>query len=150
MKAKDFLQRAYYLDIRLGSNLRELSELRSMVYSIQTPELEERCKSSIPATAPFVKTLEMIDDLERVVNNETDRLIKAKAEIRDVINEVSNQDCQMVLRYRYIHFNSWEEISNTMNFSMRWIFSLHHDALKAVEKILEKREFSGNSALQFT
>ena len=33
MTAKEFLEQAYYLDIRIRSNLQELAELRKMVYS---------------------------------------------------------------------------------------------------------------------
>lgn len=42
----------------------------------------------------------MLWELENTIDEEIDRLVDLKVEIRSVINEVSDCDQQMILRYR--------------------------------------------------
>ena len=81
----------------------------------------------------------MLWELENTIDEEIDRLVDLKVEIRSVINEVSDCDQQMILRYRYIHFCSWEDIANQMGYGLRWVHTLHGKALNAVEVILKEK-----------
>ena len=60
MTAKEFLEQAYYLDIRIRSNLQELAELRKMVYSISSVSLEQSYNPNHSTEASFVKGIESI------------------------------------------------------------------------------------------
>ena len=79
---------------------------------------------------PFVK---------QKIDREIDQYIDLKTEIRGVIDRVKDEKLQLVLRYRYIHFCSWEEIASQMGYGLRWIHTLHGKALAAVEEILRDK-----------
>ena len=53
-------------------------------------------------------------------------------EIRTVIEAVTNTDWRMVLRYRYIHNCTWEQIGAELNADSRTIRRWHSEALKRV------------------
>ena len=138
MTAKEYLKQVYLLDKRINSGLRELMELRTLATSVTPTEVDERVQTSPSGEAPFVRALARIWELENTIDEEIDRLVDLKMEIRTVISEVADSDQQMILRYRYIHFCSWEDIANQMGYGLRWIHLLHGKALAAVEEILSE------------
>ena len=133
MTAKEYLSQAYRLDQRSNSNIEEISRLREMVCSISSPSWEENVQTSRHTDAPFVRCLEKIMDLEKVVNGEIDTLVDLKRQIRTTIERVPNTDEQLVLRYRYIHNCTWEQIGNELNADARTIRRWHGDALQKVK-----------------
>lgn len=133
MTAKEYLSQAYRLDQRINSNIEEISRLREMVCSISSPSWEERVQTSRHTDALFVRCLEKIMDLEKVVNGEIDTLVDLKRQIRTTIESVPNTDEQLVLRYRYIHNCTWEQIGNELNADARTIRRWHGDALQKVK-----------------
>lgn len=133
MTAKEYLSQAYRLDQRINSNIEEISRLREMVCSISSPSWEEKVQTSRHTDAPFARCLEKIMDLEKVVNGEIDTLVDLKQQIRTTIESVPNTDEQLVLRYRYIHNCTWEQIGNELNADARTIRRWHGDALQKVK-----------------
>ena len=65
--------------------------------------------------APFVRSVFKIMELEDKINAEIDNLVELKKQIRSVIDEVANTDERMVLRYRYIHNLTWEQIGDELH-----------------------------------
>jgi len=139
MTAKEYLSQAYYLDVRIKSDLDELSELRKMVSRISAPNLEPNYNPNHSSEAPFVKELEAVWRLEEKIHTEIDNLSSIKATIHEVIDEVEEHDRQMLLRYRYVHLDSWETIAAKMHYSNRWVHTLHGRALRSAEVILKRR-----------
>lgn len=139
MTAKEYLEQAYYLDIRIRSNLQELADLRKMVYSVSSPSLEQSYNPNHTTEAPFVKGIESIDILERQIRAETDGLVKIKESIRSAINTIENHDEQMVLRYRYIHNLTWRQIGTKLNVNEKTTRRWHDSALS---KIVLPKEYT--------
>ena len=139
MTAKEYLKQVYLLDKKIDSGLRELVELRALATNVTPTASEEWMQTSPSGEAPFTRALSRIWELENTIDEEIDRLVDLKVEIRSVINEVSDCDQQMILRYRYIHFCSWEDIAGQMGYGLRWIHLLHGKALAAVEEILSEK-----------
>lgn len=110
MTAKEYLSQAYRLDQRINSNIEEVTMLREMANSIASPSWGEKVQTSRSTEAPFVRSLEKIMDLEDTINKEIDTLVCLKKQIRTVIEAVQNTDERLVLRYRYIHNCTWEQI----------------------------------------
>nr|DAQ43970.1 MAG TPA: Protein of unknown function (DUF722) [Caudoviricetes sp.] len=133
MTAKEYLSQAYRLDQRIDSNIAEITRLREMACGISSPSWEEKVQTSRNTDAPFVRCLEKIMDLEKVVNSEIDTLVDLKRQIRTTIERVPNTDEQLVLRYRYIHNCTWEQIGNELNADARTIRRWHGDALQKVK-----------------
>ena len=133
MTAKEYLSQAYRLDQRIDSNIAEITRLREMACGISSPSWEEKVQTSRNTDAPFVRCLEKIIDLEKLVYSEIDTLVDLKRQIRTTIERVPNTDEQLVLRYRYIHNCTWEQIGNELNADARTIRRWHGDALQKVK-----------------
>ena len=133
MTAKEYLSQAYRLDQRINSNIEEISRLQEMASSISSPTWGEKVQSSRNTEAPFVRCLEKIVDLEETINSEIDTLVCLKKQIRTVIEAVPNTDERLVLRYRYIHNCTWEQIGNELNADARTIRRWHGEALLKVK-----------------
>lgn len=133
MTAKEYLSQAYRLDQRINSNIEEVTMLREMANSISSPSWGEKVQTSRSTEAPFVRSLEKIMDLEDIINKEIDTLICLKKQIRTVIEAVQNTDERLVLRYRYIHNCTWEQIGNELNADARTIRRWHGEALLKVK-----------------
>jgi len=132
MKAKEYLHQAYRLDQRINSDIEEIERLRAMATSVSSPNWDEKVSHSPNTNAPFVRCLERIVDLENKINAEVDRLVNLKEQVREVIEKVSNTDEQMVLRYRYIHNLTWEQIGDELNADKSTVRRWHGNALNHV------------------
>ena len=114
MTPKEYLKQAYRLDQKINSDIAEAARLREMASSVGSPGFEEHYNPNRPTEAPFVRCLERVWELEQKINAEIDKLVDLKEQIRTVIDQVENPDEQMVLRYRYIHNWTWEQIGDTL------------------------------------
>ena len=132
MTAKEYLRQAYRLDQRISSDLEEVASLREMSASVSSPQLTERVQTSRNTDAPFVRALEKIMDLEERINKEIDLLMELKKEIRAVITTVEDTDERMVLKYRYVHNYTWEQIGNELHADARTVRRWHGKALQHV------------------
>ena len=129
MTAKEYLRQAYRLDQKINSDLEEVAALREMANSVSSPQLGERVQTSRKGDAPFVRCLEKIISLEEKINKEIDLLMDLKKEIRTVISTVEDTDERMVLKYRYVHNYTWEQIGNELHADARTVRRWHGAAL---------------------
>lgn len=132
MTAKEYLRQAYRLDQKISSDLEEVASLREMSASVSSPQLTERVQTSKNTDASFVRALEKIMDLEERINNEIELLMELKKEIRVVITTVEDTDERMVLKYRYVHNYTWEQIGNELHADARTVRRWHGKALQHV------------------
>ena len=132
MTAKEYLHQAYRLDHKINSDIEELQRLREMSTSISSPQLTERVQTSRSTDAPFVRCLGKIMELEEKINAEIDLFVDLKKEIRSVIEKVENTDEQMVLRYRYMHNMTWEDIGDELHADKSTVRRWHGTALTHV------------------
>lgn len=132
MKVKEYLHQAYRLDKRIQSDIEEMECLREMATSVSSPSWDEKVQTSRNTDAKFVRCLERIIDLESKINAEVDNLVALKEQIRCVINEVIDTDERMVLRYRYVHNFTWEQIGDELNADRTTVYRWHNTALNHV------------------
>ena len=132
MTPKEYLRQAYRLDHRINSDIAEMERLQEMVGTVSSPSLEEHYNPNRPTEAPFIRRLEKVWELQDKINREIDWFIDLKAQMRDVIATVSDADEQMVLRYRYIHNMTWEQIGDELHADRTTVFRWHNAALKHI------------------
>ena len=132
MTIKEYLKQAYRLDQRINSDIAEVERLRMMACSIQTPGFEEHHNPNHATEAPFTRSLEKIWELEKKIDAEIDKLVDLKAQIRAVIETVPDPNERMVLRYRYIHNMTWEQIGDELHAGETSIRRWHGAALAHV------------------
>lgn len=132
MTAKEYLRQAYRLDQKINSDLEEIASFREMALSVSSPQLSERIQTTRHGESPFARCMEKIIDLEEKINSEIDLLVELKKEIRAVITTVEDTDERMVLKYRYVHNYTWEQIGNELHADSRTVRRWHGKALQHV------------------
>ena len=132
MTNKEYLRQAYRLDQKINSDIEEVARLREMAGSISSPVLGDKVQTSRNRDGLFVRNMEKILLLEEKINREIDVLVDLKSQMRDVIAAVQDTDERMVLRYRYIHNLTWEQIGNELNADKSTIRRWHGSALAHV------------------
>ncbi len=132
IKAKQYLGQMYRLDQRINSKIMQISLLKSNALNITTKINEISVQTSHDNTKMENTMLKIIQQ-EREIDDEIDRLIDLKDEIRKVIGKVPIIEYRLLLELRYLCFRSWEEIAVEMNYSIDYIFKIHRKALGMVE-----------------
>lgn len=133
MTAKEYLHQAYRLDQKIKSDTMEAQNLRSMAGSVSAIQYDsDRVQTSKSADAPFTRTLDKLWELEMKIATELETLSALKKQIREVIEAVPDTDERMVLKYRYIHNYTWEQIGMEFYADARTVRRWHGKALQHV------------------
>ena len=138
MTAKEYLNQARLLDQRINAKLDRVTRLRALTERV-TAAMDGEVVSHTRNVMSLQDQIARLMDEEESLNAAIDRLVDLKAEIHGVICEVPDQNQQMLLRHRYIHLRSWEEIEYEMDIRHRWVHTLHARALRSVEEILDRK-----------
>ena len=132
MTSKQYLSQAFHIDQRINSKMEQIATLRTMltktgVTMSDMPGNPNKDRSRVEDT--LVKIVSMEDS----INNDLNKLIDLRNEIMQVIKDVDDLQCQMVLELRYLCFHTWEDIAIDLNCSVRNIHLLHGRALGMVK-----------------
>lgn len=130
MTAREYLNQAYRLDQRIHADLEEIERLREMASSVSSPGFEERHNPNRPTEAPFVRCVIKVMEMEEKLNGEVERLMTLKEQMRTVIDALPCVDEQMVIRYRYVHGKTWEEIGDELHADRTTVYRWHNNALR--------------------
>lgn len=130
MTAKEYLQQAYRLNELIDSDVHELERLRDLAGRISSPNFGERVQSSRNLDAPFVKYLGDIMEMEEKIQKELCRLVVLKKQILEALESVSDREERLLLTYRYLNNESWEQIAADLSVSMSTVHRIHASALR--------------------
>ena len=120
----------------IKSDEEEIEQLRSLATSISGNMTQERVQSST-SNDKITDIVSKIIDLEKEIQDEIKRLIDLRKEVRDVINQVEDVNERLFLRYRYILFYQWKEISDKLDCSQTQVQRIKEKAIESVEQILK-------------
>lgn len=131
VSAKEYLKRAYLLDKQINVEIQELEQLRNMRGTIQGCSYGEKVGSNPNRNteAPFIKTIEKIWEYEQKIDAKIDKLVDLRSEINVAIEKMENPEERLLLKYRYLKNESWEDISYELNVSYRTVHRIHASAL---------------------
>lgn len=76
-----------------------------------------------------METINRIRSLEEELNQDTEKLVLLREEIRDKIHSVQDDTLRLLLEYHYVDGLTLEKISGKMNYSYVHICRLHKQAL---------------------
>lgn len=139
--AQKYLQQIKSVDNRIKSLIEEAEALQDKALSIRTTQTDRiRVQTSNRGEAHFVGYINKKADVEKKVEQELERLFDLKMEVRDVIEQVKDDRCKLLLRYRYLHLLSWDDIQEKLHIGERRVFIIHKMALSLVADILDSRE----------
>lgn len=134
MNAKEYLKQGYRLNELIQSNQQELNELRELSTSLPgTDASKDKIQTSPSGNANYTEIVAKIIELEDVIRNDIEKLLSLKLEIRNVIDDVKNNEQKLLLKFRYLNFMSWGEVCYNMNISPRTAHRVHADALSNVK-----------------
>lgn len=132
MTAKEYLSQGYRLEQRIKLAKMELEQLRELACSPGSPGFEEHFNPNRNTESPFERILYKIMDMEQKVNEEMELLLKLKAEIKAVINELDDQDERLVLQYRCLYNWTWARIGDEIYADERTVRRWYNRALSHI------------------
>lgn len=130
MTAKEYLQQAYWLNELIDSDVHELERLRDLAGKISSPNFGERVQSSRNLDAPFARYIGDIVEMEEKIQSELCELVVLKKQILTALEKVENREERLLLTYRYLNNESWEQIAVDLSVSMSTVHRIHASALK--------------------
>ena len=139
MRAKEYLSRAYCIELQVQSKMQQLEVLKSLACRM-SPVMKKDPVRQNRNTSALQDTIVKILEAEEELNRKVDELVDMKLEIAQTIDLVEEMSLRVVLERRYLQFMSWQQIREEMNYSQRWVQQQHRDALEAVQEILDARE----------
>lgn len=84
----------------------------------------------------MAKYTQLSMDLDRELKKLNTLLFEAEY----LIESLNNKNHKKLLRLRYLKGDTWPEISEEMNYSLRQIYRLHHSALREIEGLKKFRK----------
>jgi len=139
MKAKEFLNRAFFVNQRITSKIEQIKSLESLATKVTTTF------SVVPASGSrnnhkledvITRIVAMEDELRDAIKE----LLDVKAEIARTIGMVETNEYRTILELRYLCLQSWEEIAHNMHFCHSNVYRVHGEALKEFSKIYNRIE----------
>jgi len=132
---KDRLQSVYWLNKKIQANKKELEWLRSLYIpqpmAVNAGHMKKRYKAD-----RLCGTVVKIVDIEREIQDDTARLIRALRDIKKRIDRIPDQRLRLILQKRYLNFEKWDEIAYDFDMDLRWVYRLHGQALQAFAQVI--------------
>ena len=132
MTPKEYLSQSYRLEQIIKVTKLEIDTLKSMMYNVSSPSLEERTGSSYSRDASFVRTLYKLDEMTKKKDKQLELLLKLRDQIQSVISQINDKDCMLVLTYRYLHNWGWSRIANELYADERTVRRWHDKGLSKI------------------
>ena len=132
MTPKEYLSQYRTLDVEINSKLEQVAQLRALASKV-SPSTGFGAAGGISDRVG--KTVAKIVDLENEINDDIDKLVELKREIRHILNSIPNSTYRNVLEMRYFLGMDWEEIGEKIGYSPRQTIRFHGYALVLIEKM---------------
>ncbi len=132
MTAKEYLNRARWLDLRINDKLDQVHSLHALATKA-TQTLTDMPGSPTKNSQKMERIIVRILELESSINEDIDNLVELKKEIQNVLSLIENEDYRILLEKRYLYRQPWDVIAYDMGYGVDNIYKLHGKALKEVK-----------------
>lgn len=139
MDAKEFLSRAYLLELQIQTMMQQIEKLRALASRVSGGIRKDVVKHDRKTTGMEDTVLKIVEEEEKLTLK-IDELVEIKREIREVLDRVEDQSQRLILEKRYLLFQDWETIRFDFDHVRSWTIYKHRAALESVQKILDERE----------
>lgn len=139
MDAKEFLSRAYLLELQIQTMMQQIEKLRALASRVSGGIRKDVVKHDRKTTGMEDTVLKIVEEEEKLTQK-IDELVEIKREIREVLDRVEDQSQRLILEKRYLLFQDWETIRFDFDHVRSWTIYKHRAALKTVQQILDERE----------
>lgn len=144
MTAKEFMDRAYRIGVRIKLKEEQLASIREHVSHITGSYGFEQVSHSRNVSS-------MSDDMVRIIEYEKSmegkiaELCAIRDETHAVINSIDDRTCRLLLESRFVNDDRWDKTAATIGLSIRQAQRKVPLALQKVEAVLREKE-AGNNA----
>lgn len=137
MKAKEYMQQAFFLDKRINSLIRQVNSLWNQATNI-TQVMSDMPHNPSGDISKLENRVVDICDLTDEIRKQTDKLKALRKEMMGVVAKVPDPEYQLILQERYFEMLTWEDVACDINRSVRSAQLMHGKALEVVQEILDK------------
>lgn len=134
MTTKQWLSRARSIDSEIDTLLVSYAETKARLTNIT----QQITGDPVQATKDPHK-YDAIVALSQQIDAKVDELVEAKKEIADAILKLSKRNHREVLMRRYVGGESWSEIAEGLNYSLRAVYKIHGRALIEMTEVINGR-----------
>lgn len=131
MTLKDYLSQCVLLDHAINCKLEQLEELKHM--ELQSKSFLQGCSGG-NSTSRVEKTVVKICLLEQEINDDIDKYVDLKREIKELIGSLSDLTLKTIMEKHYLCGKKWESIAEEMFISLRNVMYLHKKAIATLEE----------------
>lgn len=135
MTAKEYLRQLWNLDREIEIKYRELEELRAQIGIKAQPDPNENVGHSGNTSDPVSDIAVRIVQMEKRINRKIDRLINLKQKITAQIDGMENRNSRMILTCRYVLMQSWDDVADSLGYSVQNCYILHGRALQEFQNM---------------
>jgi len=137
MNTKEFLNQAFYLNLKIQKKTERIERLRAMLERL-APYISDMSKIQGGGDDDkLANGVAKIVDLQSEVKELAEKLADISCEIADTIEELSDKRQCEVLTKRYLEFKQWSLISEEMHFSYHYVHDLHRRGINHIAKIIQ-------------
>ena len=137
MNTKTYLNQISRLDKMIQNKLSEIYRLKTIACSVTVSTDKEAVDVSSDKDK-LGSTVTKIVDLEKDTDRLVDEFMRKRNHIISQIDSMENTDYYHVLSMRYVNQNTFEEIAQATNWSIRKIFTIQGRALQEFERLYGK------------
>ena len=134
--AVEFLSQARHIDVQINSKLEELHSLKAMAEKVTTTYQSDMVDGSRDVHKREGIICKIID-LQNEINSDIDQLVDLKIAIRQIIESLPDMEGRTVLNLRYVRLLKWQEVADTMGYSLRRVHNFHDRAIQYLESEIE-------------
>ena len=134
--AIEFLSQARHIDVQINSKLEELSYLKALAKKVTTTYQSDMVDGSRDVHKREGIICKIID-LQNEINSDIDQLVDLKIAIRQIIESLPDLEGRTVLNLRYVRLLKWQEVADTMGYSLRRVHNFHDRAIQYLESEIE-------------
>lgn len=144
MNAIKLLDNANSIRLLIDENMQELRMLNERKTGLPSSSVGNGGGSSAENRAAYIRAVEKIEKLERIILQDNARLAENMKDIELIINRIDRWDYRVILKKKYISNKSLNAIAEEMNRSEKTIQRNHKKAVAAFEtayKAMPKKFF---------
>lgn len=135
MTPKEYLTQIKHLDLMITAWIEQKEAMWSQLYSLSSPKYDGVSVQSTKDPDKFSELWARIDEKERKICKEIDKLADAKQIITDEIGRIEDTRYVEILLRRYVQMQKLEDIANEMHYSYDRVRHLHGFALLEFERV---------------
>ena len=134
---KKYLESYRYLVIDIRNIKDEIEEIKQSMTGSSKP-LSGMPRSGSGRQRDMSDYYVRLEALEGKLRKQLKRKVEKQMIITDAIEAMPTDKLRTLMRLRYLHGCTWEEVAEQMGITARWATYLHGDALKEI-KIVPKK-----------